>query len=44
MADHEYGKMDIHEQEKTYHGFLKLGRISLYICLGILVFLAVFNS
>ncbi len=44
MAEYQHGGMDIHEQEKTYHGFLKVGRISLYICIGILVFLAVFNS
>ncbi len=44
MAEHEVGSMNIEEQEKTYAGFLKVGRISLYICIGILVFLAVFNS
>ena len=44
MAEYHHGEMDIQEQEKTYHGFLKVGRISLYICIGILIFLAVFNS
>lgn len=44
MSDYQHGEMETQEQEKTYHGFLKLGRISLYICLGILIFLAVFNS
>ena len=44
MAEYHHGEMDVQEQEKTFHGFLKVGRISLYICIGILVFLAVFNS
>lgn len=44
MSDFVHGSMDTQEQEKTFHGFVKLGRISLYICIGILVFLAVFNS
>lgn len=44
MADYQHGTMETEEQEKTFVGFLKLGRVSLYICLGILIFLAVFNS
>lgn len=44
MSDHVHGSMDTEEQEKTFDGFVKLGRISLYVCIGILVFLAVFNS
>lgn len=44
MSEYSHGSMDTQEQEKTYAGFIKLGRISLYVCIGILVFLAVFNS
>lgn len=41
MSDHEYGTMDVHEQERTYDGFLKLGKWTSIICIGILVFLAI---
>jgi hypothetical protein len=44
MSDHEHGSMDIYDQEKTYHSFLKLGRWTAYICIGILVFLAITST
>jgi hypothetical protein len=40
MSDHKHGSMDVIEQEKTYHSFLKLGKWTGIICIGILVFLA----
>ncbi|MGR3435852.1 MAG: aa3-type cytochrome c oxidase subunit IV [Shimia sp.] len=36
MADHEHGKMDTHEQEKTYEGFVRASGWSIG---GILIFL-----
>ena len=42
MSEHKHGSMDIYDQEKTYNSFLKLGKATMYICIGILVFLAIF--
>lgn len=44
MSDHEHGAMDVIEQEKTYDGFLKLGKWTGIICIGILVFLAITST
>lgn len=45
MADnHEHGKMDITEQEKTFEGFVKASTWVAGVAIGILVFLAIFNS
>jgi len=41
MSDHKHGSMDIVDQEKTYHGFLKLGKWTAIISIGVLVFLAI---
>ncbi|MCF6272002.1 MAG: aa3-type cytochrome c oxidase subunit IV [Rhodobacteraceae bacterium] len=44
MSDYKHGSMDITEQKKTYVGFIK-GCIWLCgISIGVLVFLAIFNS
>lgn len=44
MADFEPGTMDIREQEKTYQGFIRWSiRISIFT-IGVLIFLALFNS
>ena len=44
MAEHEHGTMDISVQEKTYAGFIKaVVRVSI-VSIGVLIFLAVFNS
>lgn len=44
MADHEHGSMKIEEQEKTFDGFIRWSiRISA-VSIGVLVFLAIFNS
>ncbi|MEO1562618.1 MAG: aa3-type cytochrome c oxidase subunit IV [Pseudomonadota bacterium] len=42
MAKHKHGSMDTDEQEETYAGFLKLVTWLVLICLGILIFLALF--
>ena len=44
MSDYKHGSMDISTQQKTFAGFVK-GTIWLVgISIGVLVFLAVFNS
>jgi len=44
MSDYKHGSMDISTQQKTFAGFVK-GTIWLAgISIGVLVFLAVFNS
>lgn len=44
MSEHKHGEMDIHNQEKTFAGFIKGGIWLGGISIGVLVFLAIFNS
>ena len=44
MSEYKHGSMDVSNQEKTFKGFIKGGLWLTYISIGILVFLAVFNS
>lgn len=44
MSDHKHGEMDITEQEKTFEGFVKVSIWVAGISIGVLLFLAVFNS
>lgn len=44
MSDHKHGTMDVSNQEKTFAGFIKGGIWLSVISIGILVFLAIFNS
>ncbi|MDF2233336.1 aa3-type cytochrome c oxidase subunit IV [Albimonas sp. CAU 1670] len=44
MADHEPGKMDITEQEKTFALFLKTINIVGVVVVLILIFMALVNS
>jgi hypothetical protein len=44
MAEHKHGSMDITEQEKTYDGFIRWSVRVAAVSIGILVFLAIFNS
>lgn len=44
MADHQHGSMDISVQEKTFDGFIKWTIRVATISIGVLVFLAIFNS
>lgn len=44
MAEHEHGSMDITEHEKTFHGFIKASTWVAGISIGVLIFLAIFNS
>lgn len=44
MSDYKPGSMDITEQEKTFHGFLKVAAATAIIVLLILAFLAVVGT
>jgi hypothetical protein len=45
MADeYKHGEMDITENEKTFQGFIKFFVWLFGISIGILIFLALFNS
>lgn len=44
MAEHNHGEMDITEQERTFEGFLKFWVYVFAAAIGILIFLAIFNS
>ena len=41
---HEHGSMDTTEQEKTFHGFLKMAMWVGGISIGILIFMALANA
>lgn len=44
MAEHEHGTMDTTDQERTFDGFIKMSvRVAIF-SIGVLVFLAIFNS
>jgi hypothetical protein len=44
MADHKPGSMDIAEHEKTFDGFVRWSVRVAAVSIGILIFLAIFNS
>jgi len=44
MSEYKHGTMDISNQQKTFAGFVKGGIWLAGISIGVLVFLAVFNS
>ncbi|SLN63049.1 Cytochrome c oxidase subunit 4 [Pseudoruegeria aquimaris] len=44
MADYKPGEMDITVQEKTFAGFIKFVTWGAGIAIGVLIFLAIFNS
>ena len=44
MAEHDHGNMDITDQEKTFEGVVKAATWVGGITIGILIFLAIFNS
>lgn len=44
MADHEPGKMNVDEHEKTFAGFIRVGVIGIVVVIGALLFLALVNS
>ncbi|WP_127113754.1 aa3-type cytochrome c oxidase subunit IV [Shimia sediminis] len=44
MADHKHGSMNTDVQEKTFAGFVKASTWVAGVSIGILIFLAIFNS
>jgi len=42
MEDHKHGDMNVDTHEKTFSGFIKFTMYSVYVILGILIFLALF--
>lgn len=44
MAKHKHGSMKIESQIRTYDGFVKGVTWTIGICVGILVFLAIFAA
>jgi hypothetical protein len=44
MAEHKHGSMDVTEHEKTFDGFIKWSVRVGAVSIGIIVFLAIFNS
>ncbi|MFC7705683.1 aa3-type cytochrome c oxidase subunit IV [Plastorhodobacter daqingensis] len=44
MAEHKHGEMDIQEQEKTFHGFIRFTKWGVIIVIGVLIFLALANA
>ena len=41
MAQHELGKMDISEQEKTFAGYVKFATWAIVVIVALLIFLAI---
>jgi hypothetical protein len=44
MGDYKHGQMNIDEQKKTFEGFINVIIWVTCISIGVLLFLAVFNS
>ena len=44
MAEHKHGEMDISVQEKTFAGFITWSKNVAIFSIGVLIFLAIFNS
>jgi len=44
MAEHKHGSMDISEHQKTFDGFMTWSIRIAAVSIGILIFLAIFNS
>ncbi|OZB15646.1 MAG: cytochrome C oxidase subunit IV [Rhodobacterales bacterium 34-62-10] len=44
MAEHKHGEMNTEDQEKTFEGFVRYTIWGIVVSIGILLFLAIFNS
>jgi hypothetical protein len=44
MAEHEHGKMDVTEQQRTFENFVRIGSFAIVLIIAILVFLALVNA
>jgi aa3 type cytochrome c oxidase subunit IV len=44
MAEHKHGSMDTSVQQQTFNGFVKVSTYVGAFSIGVLIFLAIFNS
>lgn len=44
MSEHEHGTMNTDVQEQTFAGFIKASTYVAAVSIGVLIFLALFNS
>ena len=44
MSDHKHGEMDTTVQEETFEGFIRWVKYVSIFSIGVLIFLAIFNS
>lgn len=44
MAEYKHGSMDITEQEKTFHGFIKFSIRTVVVILVLVVLMAMWNA
>jgi len=44
MSEHKHGSMDTTDQQNAFDGFIKVSTRVALVSIGILVFLAIFNS
>ncbi len=44
MSDYKPGEMDIRDHEKTFEGFVRWSTRIAIFSIGVLIFLAIFNS
>ena len=44
MAEHKHGEMNTEVQEKTFEGFIRASIWVAGVSVGVLIFLAIFNS
>lgn len=44
MAEHEHGSMDITTQQRTFDGFVRFTIRSVFVIIGVLVFMALANA
>ncbi|MCA0204097.1 aa3-type cytochrome c oxidase subunit IV [Pararhodobacter sp.] len=44
MAEHKHGSMDITEQEKTFHGFIKASIYVAVFSIACLIFMGLVNA
>ena len=44
VAEYEHGKMDITGNQKTFEAFVRMSAWVCVLAIGVLIFLAIFNS
>ncbi|NJM83938.1 MAG: aa3-type cytochrome c oxidase subunit IV [Tabrizicola sp.] len=43
-GEHKHGSMDIREQEKTFHGFVRMSIWAVWVIIAVLIFMALTNA